>query len=65
VTLNEYIEEEIDLFLRSLMTDAGWEHYRDPGPASQIRLPKNRRFHTTSTQTRRSAVSIAAVQRRN
>lgn len=28
VTLDEYIEEEIDLFLRSLMTDEGWSHYR-------------------------------------
>lgn len=31
VTLDEYIEEEIDLFLRSLMTDAGWQHYRNTG----------------------------------
>lgn len=31
VTLDEYIEEELDLFLRSLMTDAGWKHYREMG----------------------------------
>jgi AcrR family transcriptional regulator len=27
VTLAEYIDEEVDLFLRSMMTDAGWQHY--------------------------------------
>lgn len=31
VTLEQYIEEEIDLFLRSLMTDLGWQHYRATG----------------------------------
>lgn len=31
VTLEEYIEEELDLFLTSLMTDAGWAHYRKLG----------------------------------
>lgn len=31
VTLDEYIEEGLDLFLRGLMTEAGWQHYRDTG----------------------------------
>jgi AcrR family transcriptional regulator len=31
VTLADYIEEEIDLFLRSMMTESGWRHYSDSG----------------------------------
>lgn len=31
VTLDQYIEEELDLFLHSLMTDAGWRHFRELG----------------------------------
>lgn len=31
VTLQEYIEEEIDMFLRGMMTDEGWKHYRKTG----------------------------------
>lgn len=31
VTLEEYIAEEIDMFLRSMMTDEGWRHYRETG----------------------------------
>lgn len=29
VTLDQYIEEELDLFLHSLMTEAGWRHFRE------------------------------------
>lgn len=30
-TLNEYIEDELDLFRRSLLTEAGWQHCRSIG----------------------------------
>lgn len=32
VTLDQYIEEELDLFLHSLMTEAGWRHFRELEP---------------------------------
>ncbi|OWW19015.1 TetR/AcrR family transcriptional regulator [Noviherbaspirillum denitrificans] len=34
VSLDEYIAEEIDMFLHAMMTDAGWNHFRGmPGRA--------------------------------
>lgn len=32
VTLDAYIAEEIDLFLRGMMTEAGWRHFHVVGP---------------------------------
>jgi AcrR family transcriptional regulator len=35
VTLDEYIEEELELFLTSLMTEAGWKHHHKLGVSRQ------------------------------
>lgn len=36
VTLDEYIEEEIDIFLRGLLTDEGWRHYRETAVSGNL-----------------------------